>query len=312
MKKMWALLISNLIASLSLAVVKPKKEPFLRFSGPLHHPAISKDNQYLAFQSADEMGLKVVDLKTREVVTVTDHKVSPGFFWAPGGFRLIYEENYLNESHQAQSEIKAYDRKLDKSIAIRKSDGAHHWLSFDPRDYRFYFTHKGEIIPYQLKYPGKRLSAWHLKMQSKKGYWVVGKSKVIWATHKGVTTKIVSSGNTPIHSFDISPDGLSIVWSNSKEKVFLSEEGKKPRLIGFGLDPKWHPKGTHFVYAHARKLGHKVVDHDIRIVNRRGFGRFLTRTFGVDERYPIWLNHQSSLLYTPFKSTDIFEMSFKL
>ncbi|SMF29679.1 hypothetical protein SAMN06296036_109124 [Pseudobacteriovorax antillogorgiicola] len=296
----------------SLAATKHiKKTPFLRFSGSVHKPKINRQNNLLAFTSRDGFGITVVDLKTRDVMRVTLQKVSYSYFWAPNGFRLFYREMYEIED-KVMSEVKAFDVPLRKSITIEKIPGPSGALSFDPRDFRFYLYHSEGIMRHQIQYPGERLAEWQMAMKSKDGYWLVTNSSVLWVTHNGITMRKVNDSPHKLDSFDISPDGNSILWADIHEQIFLSDKGQSPRMIARGLDPKWHPDGEHILYAHAQILADKIIDHDIRMIDRHGVGRFLTRTLSTDERYPVWLDKSSTVLYTHFAGTDIYEVSFKL
>ena len=90
-----SLLILSLLPTTLVAATKQiHKAPYLRFAGSVHYPKVNKQNNLLAFTNKDGFGLKIVDLKTKEVANVTLQKVSHSFFWAPNGFRLFYKEMY--------------------------------------------------------------------------------------------------------------------------------------------------------------------------------------------------------------------------
>ena len=114
-----------------------------------------------------------------------------------------------------------------------------------------------------------------------------------------------------IASFDISPDGVSIVWSTAEGKVFYSESGRKPVYIGRGSDPVWHPKKAQILYSAARMVGNKVIDHDIKLVDKRGQGKFLTITQTRNERWPRFLNEGRKIVFTVQNSTDLFSLVVK-
>lgn len=286
------------------------KVPFLRFSGDIHAPKVNTQSKYLAYTNQDGLGLKVVDISSGDVVLITKHKVGFDFFWAPIGYRLFYREMYLEDS-KIISEIKAYDLNLSKSISLEKLDGPTGFLSFDPRDYRFYAYHQSGIIRQQIKYPGERLAKWQIAQKNKSGFWVPTDNSILWVYHGGISMRQLNRDRTKIVSFDISPDGNSIVWADENEKVYLSQEGKEAKFLARGLDPSWHPNGQQILYAHSRIVNHKVLEHDIRIMDRHGRGKYLTNTYDKDERYPIWLKKSSSVLYTHKSGTDLFEASFR-
>ena len=304
------LTISLLPLPLMAATKHIHKAPYLRFSGSVHYPKVNKQNNLLAFTNKDGFGLKVVNLKTKEVANVTLQKVSHSFFWAPNGFRLFYKEMY-QLGDQVVSEIKAFDVPIQKSISIEKIKGPSGTLSFDPRDMRFYLYHQDGIARHQLQYPGERLARWQISQQNKDGYWVATENSILWVSNNGISIKKINKSKDRISSFDISPDGQSILWADSQENIYLSEKGSTQKFLSRGLDPKWHPNGKYLLYAHARILADKIIDHDIKFIDRTGVGRFLTQTLSSDERYPLWLQKSSSILYTHYSGTDIYEMSFK-
>lgn len=295
-----------------LAAVKSiHKTPYIRFSGTVKNPQINRQNTFLAFTEDEGSKLKIVNLKSKEVFHISSQNVSNSFFWAPNGFRLFYREMY-REKGEVISEIKAYDVPISKSLSIDKIKGWSGSLSFDPRDYRFYAYHPKGIRKHQIKYPGQRLAKWQIAQKNKMGYWLSTKRNILWVSNNGITMRKINSNKNKISSFDISPDGKSIVWADQKENIYLAKEGREAKLISRGLDPKWHPKDDLILYAHARILGNKIIDHDIRIMDRMGHGRYLTKSMSVNERYPLWLEKSSSVLYTHSTGTDIYEMSFKL
>lgn len=306
------LLCSIILSQSALGVVKKsiQKSPYLRFDGSIHHPKVNLQNTMLAYTDKQGRDLKIINLKTRKVVTVTPHLVEQSFFWAPNGYRLVYREAY-KEQEKLVSEVKAYDVPIKKSIAIDKVDGMTGTLSFDPRDYRFYLYSLKGIRVKQLKYPGKRLARWQLSQKNKRGYWIGSNNSILWVSSNGMRIKKVNSKEAGISSFNISPDGASIVWADQQERVYISKRGKKPKFLARGLDPQWHPKSKLILYAHARIIGDKIVDHDLRVMDLNGYGRFLSKNSSTDERYPVWLSKSSSILYTHHQSTDIYEMSFK-
>ena len=311
--KIWrvSLLLILILPSYSLAVKKQiHKAPFLRFSGDIHVPKINSLNTYLAFTDKNGFGLNIVQLTTGEITEVSKHKVSHSYFWSPNGYRIFYKEMY-KEDDGIKTEIKAYDLPLEKSISIDKIDGVTGSLSFDPRDFRFYIYHNKGIIRHQIQYPGERLARWQIALKNKVGYWISTDNSIIWVSHGGISMRKLNSGTATITSFDISPDGKSIVWADDNENIYLSEKGQDSVLLAHGLDPKWHPDGNYILYSHARFLANKVIGHDIRIMNKKGVGKFLTKTLGLDERYPVWLHKSSSILYTHKSGTDIFEVSFR-
>ena len=79
-----------------------------------------------------------------------------------------------------------------------------------------------------------------------------------------------------------------------------------------GYDPVWHPsKEVIIFFSGARKVGNKTISHDIKMMNMYKQHKWLTNTQATDERWPRWLQGDSTLIYTVNKTTDLFTLNFE-
>ena len=293
---------------------KPKKLPIFRFKNPVSHLRISPKANYLAFienSSPVKRSLKVLEIRSKNIFSVTNSQVGPSFLWAPHGYRLFFREQIKNkQSNQIESIIKAYDSKLRKNIEIESISKPTGFLTLDPMDLKIRTMSSSKLHVHQIVYPGSRLAKWQLSTHSQKGHWCVTQNGVLWML-KGVSimSKLEDDGS-PIESFAISPDGKSIAWSTKKGILYVSTEGNKPKIIGHGKHPNWHPNKKILVYAGARMVGKVVSRYDLRAANTKGQGRWITHSQHSDELWPIWHPRGKLILYTINNTSDIYMMDF--
>ena len=199
---------------------KPMSSPFLRIESHIYFPKLNRQNNRIAFTNELGQGLSIVDLKSGNTFRVTSYEVGNSFFWAPDGSRLFYREVYAQNNHP-YSELKAYDTFLKKNVIIEKFSGLTSSIYLDPRDYRFYILSQSGIKSHKLDYPTERMGMWKRSLKTKLGYWLVAGDRIFWVSNRGISMRQVGS-DEPVYSFDISPDGRSIVWATQGEKIYSS------------------------------------------------------------------------------------------
>ena len=291
-----------------------KSKPIFRFTNPVSHLRISPKASFLAYIEhtlETKKLLKVLEIRNKKIFLVSDSHVGPSFFWAPHGYRLFYREQLRKEASAGiESLIRAYDSRLRKSVDIEKISKPTGFITLDPMDFKIRTMSSVKLHVHQIKYPGSRLAKWQLLTRSQKGHWCVTQNGVLWML-KGVSimSRLEDDGS-PIEAFSISPDGRSIAWSTKKGLLYVSTEGKKPKKIGHGRHPHWHPSKKILVYSGARMLGKVVSRYDLRVSNPKGQGRWLTHSQHSDETWPIWHPQGKLILYTIKNTSDIYMLDF--
>jgi len=163
----------------------------------------------------------------------------------------------------------------------------------------------------RIYFPGERLARWQVAQRNEPGKFLATQKGIIWVTQGGYAMRRLKDDAAALDSFDISPDGNWIAWATTEGHIYASHNGKTPKLIGFGRDPRWHPEKPLLVYAGARMVGNHVINYDLRVADMKGGGRFLTSTQYSDERWPQWHPKGNQILYTIAKTTDVYLLDFK-
>lgn len=285
--------------------------PFVRANNALNRMRVDPKGRYLAYVGDDGTGLSVLDLKSKSIYLVSSAQVGASFFWSPDGFRLMYREQSLKDGAEVIGELKAFDCVLTRSVSLEKMPFATGILTFDPRDLRMHLMSAKGILTKRIYFPDERLARWQVAQRKETGKWLATQAGILWVTQGGYQMRRMADDDSALDSFDISPDGDAIAWATATGKVFTSSAGKKPKFIGFGRDPRWHPEKPQLIYAGARMVGNTAVSYDLRISDANGNGKFLTATQYSDERWPQWHPKGEQIIYTISKSTDVFLAEFK-
>ena len=303
-------LIAILVALLQLAAVTPQTQVWLRLNEAVQHLQINPQGSYLAFQPEGKNGVKVLNLQSKFVYTVTTSYVGGAFFWAPGGHRLFYRELQLgkDKSTKITSNIKAFDVAQRKSHTIESFVSSSGWLSFDPRDLTFQVMYANGIKVKKIYYPSNRLAKWQVGRRTQGDKWVATQRGMLQVRSDGRTYVKLDDDDTGLASFAIAPRGDAVLWATQGGRIYLQREGEKVVFIDRGRDPSWHPQGQHFVYAKSIYVGSKLVDYDLYLRDYHGQGSFLTRTRAARERWPVWREGGQQIIFTREKTLDIFAL----
>ncbi len=288
---------------------EPKPEAVLRAEGSLSGMRLNKAQTMLAFTDHAGQSLRIMDLKTQEIVEVTPYTVGNAFFWSPDGNRLFYRA-LVRDSNAITSEFGAYDTKNNKDAILDTFNGSSGFLTFDPRDYSVLMMNEKGIVNRRLDFPGERFSRYQQRQKVNEGRFVVTQRAVLWLTDLGLTLSTLKDDDSGIESFDVSPDGRTIAWATNQDRIYISKLGEEPKVIGRGRDPRWHPYKALLLYSGARMVGSKAYDYDIRITDLEGRGRYLTHTPAEAERWPQWWG-DSAVIYTKPGSTDLWRLPYK-
>lgn len=306
------LLALSLLAEQALAVsLRPVSEAWMRTSDALEEIKISPKGLYIAFRSAADRHLKIMDLKTKNIYLVTKNEVGSSFFWAPGDFRLIYKEmGKKKENGEVLSRLYAFECNSKKNILIDSYQHITGTLTFDPRENKFYLLHDKGIHSKKLYYPDNRLARWQNSFSSNNGKWVTAPKGILWISREGMKMQNFNSDNSDVASFDISPDGNAITWATSNGDVYVNYSGKKNILVGKGRSPNWHPFKNMIVYSGARMVGKSVTGYDLRVYDHNSRSKWITETSYSHENWPQWSPDGKEIIFTKEKTTDVYTMVF--
>lgn len=303
-------LLSNMFMTNALAVTKDRK-PWIRVDSTLNHIKTSpKKGRYVAYSDAKQGALYILDLKTRNKTLVTKKYVNGSFVWSPDGIRLIYREQSKKANNTVTGELKIFDIFLKKNITIAEVNSQSGFLSFDPRDYKLLLMHENGIMQKSVKLPDSRLAKWQMRMSSQKARWVVGDNGVVSVSASGKSMVPLKDDGSGVESFSISPDGSKIAWATKRASIFIAEDGKEPKFLDYGKDPKWSPNSQNLIYAGAHLIGKKVAGFDLKIADENQNFKWVTRTPVSHERWPEFLPN-GSIIYTKSSSTDLYTMELK-
>ena len=289
---------------------KAKLSALYRLPSTVTHMKLHPKGKYLAYLDGQNKQLKILNLKTKQILNIAKAQVGGSYFWSPYGFRLFYR--YIKKDTQGiKTQLAAYDLKLKKSVKVASVDGPSGLLTFDPRDLRLHLYYEKGILTRKIYFPGQRLASWQVSQNKSDSKFVATQKSILFLTDSGYTASKLVDDKSGIQSFDISPDGRSIVWATKDENIYVSQNGESPKYMAKGFDPQWHPHKEAFIFSGARKLGRKTVQHDIKLMNMFKQSRWLTNTHATDERWPRWLHGATSLIYTVKNTTDIFTLNFE-
>ncbi len=311
--KISILLISYILFGQSLFAARKKTvklSPLYRLPSTISNIKPHPKGKYIAYLDKRNKQLRILDLKSKKILNIAKTQVGGSFFWSPYGFRLFYRYARQNKTG-LKTHLAAYDIKLQKSVDIASVDGTTGLLSFDPRDLRLHLYYSKGILTRKIYFPGQRLASWQVAQNKSNSKFVVTQKAVLFLTDSGYTIKRLKDDKSGIQSFDISPDGRSIIWATKAENIYVSQNGEKAQLMTQGFDPQWHPSKEAFLFSGARKLGRKTIQHDIKLMNMFKQSKWLTNTHATDERWPRWLHGESNLIYTVNNTTDLFTLNFE-
>lgn len=304
-----ALVCAGIISNPTLAVVT-ETTPWMRLEEGVDFMRMSPNNQFLAYRN-HEGHLKLIELSTRNIFSVTQSPSDRSLFWSPDGFRLFYRESYLRKGNTPETVIKAYDAMLKKSVVIETLGAETGFLNFDPRDLRLQFLTKSGIHTKKVDYPDSRLARWQTAKMIGNGRWLATQNGIMWTTKGGLSITRMVDDQSPIQSFAISPNGENIAWTTTSGQVYMSLMGATPMKLGPGKDPAWDPKSSMIAMAASRMVGNKSINYDLKIVSTDGTSKFVTSSQYSSEIAPQWTASGSRIIYGIEKSTDLFTLDVK-
>ena len=172
--------------------------------------------------------------------------------------------------------------------------------------------HADGIKSKKIFYNGQRLAQWQKAQRTQVGSWLANHGGITWVTMNGLKMqKMHEDQDYKVQSFKLSSDGKAIAWETNTQDIYISYEGDKPVLVGKGRDPSWHPQKRLLVFAGARLVAKNVIrNYDIKVVNIRGKGEFVTNSQHSSERWPVWMPDGQNLIYTKAKTNDIYKVAF--
>ena len=305
------LIATNTAHAVSSSPLKPTSTPMIRLNESPSHLRLDPKGRFAAYVTGTGLGLQIVDLQTKAIFEVTKAQVGNSFFWSPDGFRLFYREMMKDKEGKVVSLLNVYDCALARNHTFDRWNYPTGTLTFDPRDLRMHSLSPKGIKTKRIFFPDERLAKWQISQRNESGKWLATQQAILWVSQGGFAMRKLDDDNSGVSSFEISPDGQSIVWATNKSRVYVSSKGNKPNFIGHGLDPTWHPEKTMILYAGARMVGNTPINYDLKLSDTKTSGRWLTSSQISNERWPQWHLKSDQILYTLDKTTDIYTVDFK-
>ncbi len=300
-------LVLGLTSTAASAVVPLSETPraWLRLDTMPEYPRFNRQQTKLAFLGPKGKGLRILELKSKKIIAVTDAKVGPSFTWSPDGTRLFYRELRVPKAEHIESRVFAYDTRLNKKISLATLPSSSGFLTLDPRDLRLQLVHAKGTFSRRLDFPDNRTARWQKRTEVERSRWLVTQKAVLHVSEAGFKWSTLKDDGSGIESFDIAPDGSAIAWATNSGHIYVQKNNDAPRLFAVGRDPAWHPTQPLLAFSGMRQIGGKTVDTEIRVMDFNGSGRWLTKSSGT-ERWPRWLKDGQGLAYTQENTTDLF------
>ena len=261
---------------------------------------------YIAFISSESY-LKVLNLQTSEVFTLSKATVGQSFFWSPDGSRLFYRELTL-QNNAPVSKIYAYDMALQRSISIDSSPTTSGILTLDPRDQKFSIFYPHGIKSFALNFPGDRLATWQILTKPQTGKFIGTTGAILKTSAYGLEITQLADDHSGIESFKISPDGSLIAWATKSQKIYYSDYENPALFLDYGRDPSWHPFRKEILFAGARRVGSVTAGYDLKVVNLNQVAKFLTDSSNRNERWPSWTHDGNEIIYAAENLENIFRI----
>ena len=283
----------------------------MRLSEAAQYLTLNSRGNYLAYVPQKGIGLKIINLKTKNIYSVSTAQVGAAFFWASEGFRLFYRELHFGAHAQdVRSELRVYDIGHLRSHLLDKFPSSSGFPTFDPRDLTIQIMHDKGIKVKKIYYPGNRLAKWQVGRRTRGRKWLATQKSMLVLKNGGMSYSSLADDGSGIESYSIANNGQAVLWATKAGNIYLHQEEGAVRYIGRGRDPSWHPRnGDLYAYSRARFIGHKIVDYDLHVANVQGQGRDITYTPHTRERFPMWRNKGKQLLFTRERTTDIYFMN---
>ncbi len=261
---------------------------------------------YIAYIST-ESHLKVLKLKTAEVLTISKATVGQSFFWSPEGSRLFYRELSI-KNNQTYSQIFAFDMALQKSISIDSAPAASGIPTFDPRDQKFSVFFPDQIKTFALNFPGDRLATWQVLAKNQSGKFIATTGAILKTSVYGLDLTKLEDDHSGIESFKISPDGSLITWATNSQKIYYADFESPPQFLDFGRDPSWHPFRKEILYSGARRIGRITSNYNLKTSDLNHQSKFITNSSTTNERWPQWTHDGQEIIYSAENSENIFKI----
>jgi dipeptidyl aminopeptidase/acylaminoacyl peptidase len=298
------------LAPIAWGVTPSKGEAWLRLNSQIEQSKIDQKGNFLAYVDKQGTSLRIANLNSKDIYLVSEEFVGSSFFWSPDNKRLIYTKT-LGDAKKPRTDLYAFDLGNKTNIKIESLEGQAGTLSFDPRDNQFFLMHGNGVISKKIEIPDSRLAKWQARIQGMTGRFVASPNAITYVTNRGNKLEKLLDDNSGVESFDISPDGSSIVWSTVDGRIYASKHGKISNFLDYGRDPKWHPAKELIVYSGSHMIGTKAAGYNIKITNLSGESTWLTNDSYLNQRWPVWVPGQGKVIYTKAETTDLYMLELK-
>jgi len=142
--------------------------------------------------------------------------------------------------------------------------------------------------------------------------WIATKKHMFWGDNQNsIKPVLTQKDSSDIESFSISCNGDRAIWATKNNRVYLSDKGQKPKMIGYGKDPSWHPYRDVFIYSAAGyHIDGKIFYYKLKIDNAKGSNRFISSDQLINERWPIWTGYRNDITYTADNTNNLYMIRF--
>jgi len=123
--------------------------------------------------------------------------------------------------------------------------------------------------------------------------------KLLYRRAGSSTSKILFADQDRVTSYALAPDGQSIVYSTSGQKLWIVDiEGTTRTSLGKGLTPSWSPDSEWITFMLTEDDGHSMLNSEVYIMARDGSKTInITNTEDQLEMHPKWSPDGSWIVY---------------
>ncbi|MGE5682815.1 MAG: TolB family protein [Bacillota bacterium] len=302
------LLASNLVFA-SPDTIQPKGEPVKLAGNPKEirmSPVWSPDGKYLAYTEANYKGIYVMDMKTREIKSITDEaSAGYGIEWSSDS-RSILSRVAKYQGVKRLNAVKVFDVETKKSRQLTDyrsmMPGIPHW---GDRDQKVFLYSRGKLETYTS---GKKASSLKKTSEASK----INFMKDDHIATGNITTKAVKVldpiKNAKYLNMTTSPDGSKIAFEVMGGNMYvMNSDGTGLVDLGAGFRPSWSPDSKHIAYMISKDDGHEYTSSDIYTIKYDGTEkRQITTTDDKLEMNPSWSPDGSRIAYDEYKEGSIY------